>query len=61
MCPPPQVVGRQRESKRRKTGGGGAAGKGRDWVLRKKDRMRHKGYETKPDTKYTARKRKHMV
>ncbi|EEF34675.1 18S rRNA (guanine-N(7))-methyltransferase RID2 [Ricinus communis] len=33
-------------------------GKGRDWVLRKKEQMRSKGNIVPPDTKYTARKRK---
>lgn len=33
-------------------------GKGREWVLRKKDQMRRKGNVVPPDTKYTARKRK---
>ncbi|KAG5522660.1 hypothetical protein RHGRI_034713 [Rhododendron griersonianum] len=33
-------------------------GKGRDWVLKKKEQMRKKGNHVPPDTKYTARKRK---
>ncbi|KAM7512680.1 hypothetical protein LguiB_011555 [Lonicera macranthoides] len=33
-------------------------GKGRDWVLKKKEQMRRKGNTVPPDTKYTARKRK---
>ncbi|OMO81500.1 Methyltransferase type 11 [Corchorus olitorius] len=33
-------------------------GKGREWVLRKKQQMRRKGNVVPPDTKYTARKRK---
>lgn len=33
-------------------------GKGRDWVLRKKEQMRKKGNVVPPDSKYTARKRK---
>ncbi|CAN4100579.1 unnamed protein product [Withania somnifera] len=33
-------------------------GKGRDWVLRKKEQMRRKGNVVPPDSKYTARKRK---
>ncbi|XP_039048579.1 18S rRNA (guanine-N(7))-methyltransferase RID2-like [Hibiscus syriacus] len=33
-------------------------GKGREWVLRKKEQMRRKGNAVPPDTKYTARKRK---
>ena len=33
-------------------------GKGREWVLRKKEQMRRKGNVVPLDTKYTARKRK---
>ncbi|KAI0488696.1 18S rRNA (guanine-N(7))-methyltransferase RID2 [Dendrobium catenatum] len=33
-------------------------GKGKAWVLKKKNQMRNKGYTVPPDTKYTARKRK---
>ncbi|XP_021893198.1 probable 18S rRNA (guanine-N(7))-methyltransferase [Carica papaya] len=33
-------------------------GKGREWVLRKKEQMRRKGNTVPPDSKYTARKRK---
>lgn len=33
-------------------------GKGRNWVLKKKEQMRKKGNVVPPDTKYTARKRK---
>lgn len=33
-------------------------GKGREWVLKKKEQMRRKGCAVPPDTKYTARKRK---
>ncbi|XP_009631447.1 18S rRNA (guanine-N(7))-methyltransferase RID2 [Nicotiana tabacum] len=33
-------------------------GKGRDWVLKKKEQMRRKGNTVPADTKYTARKRK---
>ncbi|PRQ37228.1 putative S-adenosyl-L-methionine-dependent methyltransferase [Rosa chinensis] len=33
-------------------------GKGRDWILKKKEQMRRKGNVVPPDTKYTARKRK---
>ncbi|XP_065851420.1 18S rRNA (guanine-N(7))-methyltransferase RID2 [Euphorbia lathyris] len=33
-------------------------GKGREWVLRKKEQLRSKGNVVPPDTKYTARKRK---
>lgn len=62
---PSQVAGRQRHQKGagRKGGKGGkGAGKGRGWVLKKKEQMRHKGYAAiKPDTKYTGRKRRHLV
>ncbi|KAI5681586.1 hypothetical protein M9H77_02814 [Catharanthus roseus] len=33
-------------------------GKGREWVLKKKEQMRRKGNAVPPDSKYTARKRK---
>ncbi|KGN50577.1 18S rRNA (guanine-N(7))-methyltransferase RID2 isoform X1 [Cucumis sativus] len=33
-------------------------GKGREWVLKKKEQMRRKGNIVPPDSKYTARKRK---
>ncbi|KAK9287007.1 hypothetical protein L1049_015415 [Liquidambar formosana] len=33
-------------------------GKGREWILKKKEQMRRKGNVVPPDTKYTARKRK---
>lgn len=33
-------------------------GKGRDWILRKKEQLRRKGNAVPPDSKYTARKRK---
>ncbi|GMP83869.1 hypothetical protein CsSME_00037641 [Camellia sinensis var. sinensis] len=33
-------------------------GKGREWVLRKKEQMRKRGNVVPPNTKYTARKRK---
>ncbi|KAK9905335.1 hypothetical protein M0R45_000270 [Rubus argutus] len=33
-------------------------GKGREWILKKKEQMRRKGNIVPPDTKYTARKRK---
>lgn len=31
--------------------------KSRDWILKKKERQRRKGIETRPDTRYTGRKR----
>ncbi|KAG2482779.1 hypothetical protein HYH03_018318 [Edaphochlamys debaryana] len=55
-----KMAGRERAGKRRK-GAGGAAGKGKGWVLKKKEQMRKKGYDIAPDTKYTGRKRKHLV
>uniref|UniRef100_A0A0C9S0Z7 TSA: Wollemia nobilis Ref_Wollemi_Transcript_28383_1316 transcribed RNA sequence n=1 Tax=Wollemia nobilis TaxID=56998 RepID=A0A0C9S0Z7_9CONI len=33
-------------------------GKGREWVMKKKEQRRQKGYAVPEDTKYTARKRK---
>eukprot|EP00798_Chlamydomonas_sp_ICE-L_P010803 gene10803-16952_t len=57
--PSSNVQGRER--KRRKNGKGGS-GKavGKDWVFKKKDQMRKRGYADIPtDTKYTGRKRKH--
>ncbi|XP_077238551.1 S-adenosyl-L-methionine-dependent methyltransferases superfamily protein [Tasmannia lanceolata] len=33
-------------------------GKGREWVLKKKEQLRRKGHSVPTDTKYTARKRK---
>ncbi|KAK1287709.1 hypothetical protein QJS10_CPB19g00729 [Acorus calamus] len=33
-------------------------GKGKEWVVKKKEQMRRKGHAVPPDTKYTARKRK---
>ncbi|KAF2611537.1 hypothetical protein F2Q70_00007883 [Brassica cretica] len=33
-------------------------GKGREWVLRKKEQSRRKGNDVPADSKYTARKRK---
>jgi 18S rRNA (guanine1575-N7)-methyltransferase len=33
-------------------------GKGREWILRKKEQRRRRGDDVHPDTKYTARKRK---
>lgn len=57
------VVGRDnRGGKRHRTGKpSGSSSKGRDWVLKKKGQMRRKGYDIAPDTKYTGRKRKHLV
>lgn len=46
---------RQRPRKKQKVN---KKGKGREWVLRKKEQMRNKGINVPPNTKYTARKRK---
>jgi len=49
------VAGRERKSKKRKVEGG----KDRQWVFKKKEQMRTKGYTgIAPDSKYTGRKRK---
>lgn len=57
-----RVVGRGQQRRRKRGDGGGAPKKGsRAWVLRKKERMRGKGYEATPvDTKYTGRKRRRV-
>ncbi|KAL0056385.1 hypothetical protein WJX82_010760 [Trebouxia sp. C0006] len=60
------VASRQRGNKRRKTANGNIQGshrhpegKGKDWVYKKKNQMRKKGYTNVPsDSKYTGRKRK---
>ncbi|KDP46601.1 hypothetical protein JCGZ_04535 [Jatropha curcas] len=49
------VADRNRPRKRQKVT---TEGKGRKWILRKKDQMRSKGNIVPPDTKYTGRKRK---
>lgn len=49
------VLSRHSKSKRQQVAKGV---KGRQWVLHKKEQMRHKGYVVGPDTKYTGRKRK---
>ncbi|KAK6946879.1 18S rRNA (guanine(1575)-N(7))-methyltransferase Bud23, C-terminal [Dillenia turbinata] len=48
------VSDRHRPRKRQKT----KKGKGRAWLLKKKEQMRIKGNVVPPDTKYTGRKRK---
>ncbi|VFQ71420.1 unnamed protein product [Cuscuta campestris] len=50
------VADRHRPRKKQKVN---KRGKGRGWVLKKKEQLRKKGREVPPDTKYTARKRKH--
>lgn len=49
------ISDRQRPRKKQKIN---KKGRGREWVLRKKEQMRKKGNIVPPDTKYTARKRK---
>ncbi|KAL5065950.1 hypothetical protein RYX36_027687 [Vicia faba] len=46
---------RHRHLKRQKKN---KSGKGREWILRKKDQMRRRGNDVPQDTKYTGRKRK---
>ncbi|DBA73659.1 TPA: hypothetical protein ACH3X2_009642 [Trebouxia sp. C0005] len=61
-----QIASRQRGNKRRKMANGNIQGshrhpeaKGKDWVYKKKNQMRKKGYTNVPsDSKYTGRKRK---
>lgn len=49
------ISDRHRPRKKQKTN---KKGKGREWVIRKKEKMRSKGNTVPPDSKYTARKRK---
>lgn len=49
------ISDRRRPRKRQKVN---KKGKGRDWILRKKEQLRRKGNAVPPDSKYTARKRK---
>jgi hypothetical protein len=49
------ISDRHRPRKKQKTT---KKGKGREWVLKKKEQMRRKGNAVPLDTKYTARKRK---
>lgn len=49
------IADRHRPRKKQKTN---KKGKGRDWILKKKEQMRKKGNTVPPDTKYTGRKRK---
>ncbi|KAK1621302.1 hypothetical protein QYE76_026819 [Lolium multiflorum] len=51
------TYGRNRSNKRRKVNNK-KDGRGRDWLLRKKEQMRKRGREVPADTKYTGRKRK---
>lgn len=49
------IYERNRPKKRQKTK---KNGKGKDWLLKKKEQMRRKGHAVPADTKYTGRKRK---
>lgn len=49
------VSDRQRPRKRQKIT---KKGKGREWIMKKKEQMRRRGNVVPPDTKYTGRKRK---
>ncbi|XAR66730.1 hypothetical protein NMG60_11013050 [Bertholletia excelsa] len=49
------ISDRHRPRKKQKTN---KKGKGREWLLRKKEQMRRRGNIVPPDTKYTGRKRK---
>lgn len=56
-----QVMGSRHRNKRRKSADS-SGGKGKEWLLKKKERMRHKGYEhIPPDTKYSGRKRRRTL
>lgn len=67
-----RVEGRGDARARRHGGGGHGKGgkrkgqqhgvtKDKGWVLKKKDKLRRKGHQVKPDTKYTARKRRRAI
>ncbi|KAG5182692.1 methyltransferase [Tribonema minus] len=53
-----RVADRERQQQRRQKGKKREAIKSKDWVLAKKSRQRQQGKETRPDSKYTGRKRK---
>ncbi|XP_009401552.2 18S rRNA (guanine-N(7))-methyltransferase RID2 [Musa acuminata AAA Group] len=53
-----QTVGIYDRTRPRKKAKINKNGKGKEWVFKKKEQMRKKGYSVPPDTKYTARKRK---
>ncbi|VAI62553.1 unnamed protein product [Triticum turgidum subsp. durum] len=50
------TYGRNRSNKRQKVNK--KNGRGKDWLLRKKEQMRKRGRDVPADTKYTGRKRK---
>jgi 18S rRNA (guanine1575-N7)-methyltransferase len=49
------IYERNRSKKRQKTK---KNGKGKTWLLKKKEQMRRRGHDVPADTKYTGRKRK---
>jgi 18S rRNA (guanine1575-N7)-methyltransferase len=49
------IYERNRPKKKQKTK---KNGKGKEWLLKKKEQMRRKGHDVPADTKYTGRKRK---
>lgn len=53
-----RVAGRKRQTGRRKRVSEETAVSRKDWVISKKDRRRRQGHETRPDSKYTGRKRR---
>lgn len=56
-----RVVGREGRGHKRQRSGK-KEGKGKDWILKKKEQMRKKGYSNIPmDTKYTGRKRRRTL
>lgn len=56
------MAGRRKRKHTAEGGGGGSKrhpqGKGKEWVLKKKEQMRQKGIEVPQDSRFTARKRK---
>ncbi|OWF56623.1 probable 18S rRNA (guanine-N(7))-methyltransferase isoform X1 [Mizuhopecten yessoensis] len=53
-----QIDFNSKRAKMKKLRGAKSAKGSRDWILEKKERRRRQGREVRPDTKYTARKRK---
>ena len=59
-----QVAGRERKQRGKKRGAeeGRPSKHSRQWVVKKKEQMRKRGYENIPvDTKYSGRKRRKVV
>lgn len=54
-------IPRETTKKKRKKGERRPAFKSREWILARKERARRKGKETRPDTKYTGRRRRKIV